>query len=63
MPRISAPKPDDKWRAEMDLDTLMRASEIRKDPKRMAACKKIAAERMKALGNIHPAKEKAADGC
>jgi len=34
------------WRAEGDCDTLMRAIEIRKDPKRLKAAIRIAKERL-----------------
>lgn len=35
------------WQAEGDCDTLMRACEIRKDPKRLKAAKRVARERLK----------------
>lgn len=37
------------WRAEDDLRTLLRAAEIKKDPKRLAAAKAKAKEQMQAL--------------
>ena len=39
-------KPDDKWRVEDDMRTLMQAREIQRDPKRMAAVRKLAQEKM-----------------
>ena len=41
-----APESERDWRAEGDCDTLMRAIEIRKDPKRLKAALKIAKERL-----------------
>jgi hypothetical protein len=38
-----------KWRAESDMETLMLAEEIRKDPKRLAAAKAAAKERYSKL--------------
>jgi len=35
-----------KWRAEDDMRTLARAEEIKKDPKRLAAAKKCAKEKL-----------------
>lgn len=43
---------EDKWRAEDDMRTLARAAEIRKDPKRMAAAKKVAREKLAELQTI-----------
>lgn len=43
---------EDKWRAEEDMRTLARAAEIRKDPKRMAAAKKVAREKLAELQSI-----------
>ena len=39
-------KPDDKWRVEDDMRMLMHAKEIQRDPKRMAAVRKLAQEKM-----------------
>lgn len=39
-------KPDEEWRVESDLRTLMEAKCIEKDPKRMAKCKAMAKEKM-----------------
>lgn len=45
-------KQDQKWQAEMDLDTLMRAEQIEADPKRFKAAAELAKERMVALGAV-----------
>lgn len=37
---------DMKWRVEDDMRTLMQAREIQRDPKRMAAVRKLAQEKM-----------------
>ena len=42
----------DEWQAQTDLDCLMRASEIRKDKKRMDAVRKIAKERLAELAKV-----------
>ena len=39
-------KIDDKWLVEDDLRTLIHAKEIQRDPKRMAAVRKLAQEKM-----------------
>jgi hypothetical protein len=46
--QVSAKQEAD-WRAEDDLRTLLRAAEIKKDPKRLAAAKAKAKEQMQAL--------------
>lgn len=45
-------KPDDKWRVEDDMRTLMHAKEIQRDPKRMAAVRKLAQEKMAELKKL-----------
>ena len=45
-------KPDDKWRAEEDLRTLIHAKEIQRDPKRMAAVRKLAQDKMAELKKL-----------
>lgn len=47
-----AASPDRNWEAEADLRTLCEAEEIKKDSKRMGACKKMAKEKMKAMGAV-----------
>ena len=42
MARVSGEMMNKDWAAERDLDTLMEASKINKDPKRLAAAKKSA---------------------
>ena len=49
----SSMHPDDsKWRAEDDMRTLARAEEVRNDPKRLAAAKKMAREKLAELQTI-----------
>lgn len=43
---------EDKWRAEDDMRTLARAAEIHKDPKRLAAAKKMAREKLAELRSV-----------
>lgn len=45
-------KLDDKWRAEDDMRTLMIAKEIQRDPKRMAAVRKLAQDKMAELKKL-----------
>lgn len=50
---------DSKWRAEEDMRTLARAQEVMADPKRLAAAKKCAKERlaeMQAVAGLTAAK-------
>ena len=49
-PAISADEA--KWRAEDDLRTLARAEEVRRDPKRLAAAKKMAREKLAELQTV-----------
>lgn len=42
------PMSDDDWQAKYDMETLMRAREIEKDPKRMARVKDVAKQTAKA---------------
>lgn len=39
-------KPDEEWRVESDLRTLMEAEKIEKDPKRMAKVRAMAKKKM-----------------
>lgn len=43
---------EDDWRADADLDTLIQAAEIRKDPKRYAAAQAKAKQRMMSAAGI-----------
>lgn len=43
---------DSNWRVEQDLRTLVEAMKINKDPKRLEAAKKLAAQRQKELQSI-----------
>ena len=40
------------WQVEDDLRTLCKAKEIEKDPKRMAACQKMADKKMKEMASV-----------
>lgn len=50
MPQMSAEdkKRQEQWQAEDDLRTLVRANEIRKDPRRLARARAMAQEQIKA---------------
>jgi len=48
---------DAAWQVQSDLDTLMRCEEIEADPKRLAAAKALAKERMQNLVNVAADKE------
>ena len=43
---VVAIKPDEEWRAESDLHTLMEAEKIKADPKRMAKVRALAKKKM-----------------
>lgn len=43
---------DMKWKTEQDLRSLVEAAEINKDPKRLAAVKKLAKEKAAELAKI-----------
>lgn len=43
---------DDKWRIEDDMRTLMQAREIQRDPKRMAAVRKLAQQKITDMQNL-----------
>lgn len=43
---------DKKWQAEDDMRTLLRAKEIEKDPKRMAAVREMAKQKMADIKQI-----------
>lgn len=45
-------KREERWRAEADLDTLLSAARIRKDPKRLKAAINIAKERKGELASV-----------
>lgn len=48
---------DADWQAESDMRTLMQAEEIEKDPKRLAAAKKKAKEKLAELQKVLGEKE------
>jgi hypothetical protein len=43
---------DRNWQAESDLDCLIRADEIQKDPKRFAAAQEVAKARLQSIVNV-----------
>lgn len=45
-------KPDEEWRVEADLHTLMEAEKIEKDPKRMAKVRALAQKKMMEAASI-----------
>jgi len=45
-------KPEEEWRAESDLHTLMEAERIEKDPKRMAKVRALAQKKMMEVASI-----------
>lgn len=45
-------KPDEEWRVEADLRTLMEAEKIEKDPKRMAKVRALAQKKMMEVASI-----------
>lgn len=45
-------KPDEEWRAEADLHTLMEAEKIKADPKRMAKVRALAQKKMMEVASI-----------
>jgi len=49
---ISASAEDQKWKVEQDLRSLAEAAEINKDPKRLAAARALAKEKMDELAKI-----------
>ncbi len=53
---IAAPKAERDWQAEDDLHTLMRAAEVKRDPKRMARAKLVAKQRLKDLNSVTESK-------
>ena len=55
------PMVDDKWQAEDDLRTLMRAEEIKANPERMKAVHKLTGKHKKAIRSIEDLKAAAAD--
>ena len=45
-------KPDEEWRVEADLHTLMKAEEIKADPKRYAKVRALAQKKMMEVASI-----------
>jgi hypothetical protein len=49
---LSSAEQEKRWRAESDMDTLIRAQEIRADPKRLKAAQDIARERVQQAAEV-----------
>lgn len=49
---IAMTSEDKKWQAERDLETMVRAEQIEKDPKRKAAVKALVEEQLKSLNKV-----------
>lgn len=49
---INMRKEEERWRAESDMRTLMECEEIKKDPKRLAAVKSMAKEKLVELAAV-----------
>lgn len=45
-------KPDEEWRVEDDMRTLMNAKEIQADPKRMAKVKALARKKLEHVASV-----------
>lgn len=45
-------KPDEEWRVEDDMRTLMQAREIQADPKRMAKVKALARKKLEHVASV-----------
>lgn len=45
-------KPDEEWRVEHDLNTLIEAEKIRKDPKRMDKVRVLARKRLESTASV-----------
>jgi hypothetical protein len=45
-------KPDEEWRVEDDMRTLMNAKEIQADPKRMAKIKALARKKLESVASV-----------
>lgn len=50
--RSTAIKPDEAWRVESDLNTLMEAEKIKCDPKRYAKCQALAKKKMMDVAKV-----------
>lgn len=48
----AAIKPDEEWRVESDMNTLIEAEKIKKDPARMAKVKVLARKRLEATATV-----------
>ena len=45
-------KPDEEWRVEDDMRTLMNAKEVQADPKRMAKVKTLARKKLETVASV-----------
>lgn len=52
MSAVEARKEQEQWRIESDMRTLMEAEEIRRDPKRFEAARKMAQTKLVELGAV-----------
>ena len=50
--KLSSPAVSDSWQAEDDMRTLARAEEIRRDPKRLAAAKTVAKQKLEEIAVV-----------
>lgn len=50
--RTAEIKPDEEWRVEDDMRTLMNAKEIQSDPKRMAKVKTLARKKLETVATV-----------
>ncbi|MES2488550.1 MAG: hypothetical protein V4607_02075 [Pseudomonadota bacterium] len=48
----------DTWQIEEDMRTLLRAEEVRKDPKRFKAAQKLAKDKLKEMQAVFPSVKK-----
>lgn len=49
---LGAIKPDEEWRVEDDMRTLMQCREIEKDPKRMAKVRALARKKLETIAGV-----------
>jgi hypothetical protein len=58
MNTVEMRKQEERWRAESDMEALMRADEIRKDPKRLRAAQALAKEKLEQAAVVVAAEPK-----
>lgn len=49
---VASIKPDEEWRVESDMNTLMEAKKIQADPKRMAKIKMMAQKKLEMMAAV-----------